>query len=171
MTSFKKNKTKKMILLANLAAVAIVLGIIESRLELVAVPGAKLGLANLVSLVVLYLFSYKEALTITVVRIFMVGILSGVLGAQFVMGLSGGILSITMMAIFKKLKFSTTLVSLLGSISHQTGQILAGIFLIGAKEIVMYLYIMIPIGVVTGFIIGVIAERFLVHYNNNLETK
>ena len=44
MTSFKKNNLGKMILLANLAAMAIVLGIIESRLELFVVPGAKLGL-------------------------------------------------------------------------------------------------------------------------------
>lgn len=171
MTPFKKNSLGKYVLLANLAAVAIVLGIIESRLELVAVPGAKLGLANLVSLVVLYMFSYKEALLLTVIRIFMVGLLSGVLGAPFWMGFAGGVLSITVMAIFKKIKFSTTLVSLFGSISHQIGQVIVGVIILGANEIVYYLYIMIPLGVISGILIGIISERFLIHYNKRLEAE
>jgi len=169
MTSFKKNNLGKMILLANLAAMAIVLGIIESRLELFVVPGAKLGLANLVSLVILYMFSYKEALTVTIIRVVMVGLLSGYIGPPFWMGLGGGILSITVMAILKKIRVGIVLVSLMGSISHQIGQVLISVFILASVEIVMYLYIMIPLGVISGILIGIMAEKFLNHYNKRLE--
>jgi len=166
MDTFNNNKTKKMILLANLTAVAIVLGLIESRLNIISVPGAKLGLANLVSLIILYLFSYKEALIITITRVILVGVLSGSLGAPFWMGLSGGFVSITIMAILKNIKLSTTVVSLFGSITHQIGQIIVGMYVLGAKEIAMYLYIMVPIGIISGVIIGLIAEKFLIHYDS-----
>lgn len=164
MTSSKK--TKKMIMLANLTALAIVLGLIESRLELVVVPGAKLGLANLVVLVVLYMFSYKEAYIVSLTRVFLVAILSGVIGPTFWMGFAGSVLSTTVMSLLKKFKFGTILVSLIGSISHQIGQIIIGIFVLGTSEIAMYLYIMIPLGVITGIVIGLIAEKFLIHYQD-----
>ena len=169
MIPFKNSRIKKMILLANLAAVAIVLGIVESRLEIAIVPGAKLGLANLITLIVLYLFSFKEAFIVTIVRILMVGILSGVLGPPFWMGFAGGIFSVTIMSLFKKAKLSTTLVSLFGSIAHQIGQILVGVQLLGGKQIAYYLYIMIPLGVVSGIAIGFIAEKFLINYNKRFE--
>ena len=47
-------------------AAAIVLSIIESRLEIIPVPGAKLGLANLITLVVLYMYSFKEAVVVNI---------------------------------------------------------------------------------------------------------
>lgn len=172
MESFNNNqKIKKMILLSNLTAFAIVLGLIESRLELIAVPGAKLGLANLVSLVVLYLYSYKEALIITITRVILVGVLSGNLGPTFWMGLSGGLVSVLCMSLLKKMKLSTTVVSLFGSITHQIGQVAIGMKVLGANEIFMYLYIMIPLGIISGIVIGLIAERFLIHYErkNNIE--
>lgn len=171
MESFKNNKTKKMILLANLTAVSIVLGLIESRLEIISVPGAKLGLANLVSLVILYLFSYREALLITITRVVLVGVLSGYLGPPFWMGLSGGIVSVSAMALLKNIKLSTTVVSLFGSIAHQIGQIIVGMYVLGAKEIYMYLYIMIPLGIISGVIIGLIAEKFIIHFEarNNIK--
>lgn len=158
-----KNQIKKMVILANLIAAAIVLSIIESMINIVPVPGAKLGLANLITIVVLYMYTFKEAVVVTVVRVFLVAILSGSLGPTFYMGMLGGIFSITVMGLFKKIGFGIILVSLLGSLSHQLGQIIAGIFIIGAKEIIYYLYIMLPLGVVTGVVNGFIAERFILN--------
>lgn len=161
-------RTKKMILLANLTAFAIVLGIMESWIDILAVPGAKLGLANLVSLVILYMFGFKEAFIVTILRVLLVGLLSGVLGPPFWMGLAGGTFSICMMAILKNLKLSTTVVSLFGSISHQVGQMTVGVFILGSSKILLYLYIMLPLGIVAGIVIGLIAEKFLIHYNKRV---
>ncbi|VEU79661.1 Gx transporter family protein [Haploplasma axanthum] len=164
--SKKKSSIKKMVLLANLTAAAIILSIIESGLQIIPVPGAKLGLANLITLVVLYLYSYKEALLVTLLRIFLTALLSGGLGPTFYMGLAGGVLAITVMAVTKQVKLGVSLVSLLGSISHQVGQIIVGIYVLGSDKIVYYLFLMIPIGIVTGLINGIIAEKFLLNIRN-----
>lgn len=161
-----RNKTKKMVILANLIAAAIVLSIIESRLEIIPVPGAKLGLANLITLVVLYMYSFKEAVVVTLIRVFMVAILSGNLGPTFTMGLSGGIVAITVMGLSKKFGIGIVLVSLLGSIGHQIGQIIAGIYVIGSSDIVYYLYIMIPLGILTGIVNGLIAQKLIINLKN-----
>lgn len=162
---------KKMILLANLTALAIVLGIFERYLDIVPVPGAKIGLANLVILIILYLFSYKEAMVVNIVRVFLTGMLSGAFGVTMVVGLTGAILSLTSMAILKKLGFGIILVSLLGSITHQIGQIIALVFILDTESIIYYGYIMLPLGVLAGILIGIITNNFLKHYGDTIEEK
>lgn len=159
-------KIKKMVLLSSLTASAIILSIIESQLKIIPVPGAKLGLANLITIVVLMLFSFKDAALVTLFRILLIAVLSGNVGPTFFMGMSGGILALLVMGISKKLKLGIILLSLLGSLSHQIGQIFAGIYIIGANEIIYYLYIMLPIGVITGIINGIIAEKFILNLKN-----
>lgn len=172
MMNSNHKKIVKMALLANFTAVAIVLNLIEAQLNFIPVPGAKLGLANLVTLIILYMYGIKEASILTLVRIVVVGLLSGrLLGPTFYMGTAGAISSLIVMGTLKQLKvFGMTLVSLIGSISHQIGQIVAGIFVIGATEVFYYLPIMLPIGVVSGIIIGLIAEKFMVTMKNNERT-
>lgn len=156
-------KIKKMTMLANFIAIAIVLNLIEAQLDFIPVPGAKLGLANLVTLVVVYMFSYKEALIVTIVRIVVVGLLSGrLLSPTFYMSLSGGLLSVVIMVLLKNLNiFGIVLVSLLSSIAHQIGQIAAGVFVIGSSDVIYYLPIMLPVGIIAGVLIGIIAKRFI----------
>ena len=172
MMNSNHKKIVKMALLANFTAVAIVLNLIEAQLNFIPVPGAKLGLAKLVTLIILYMYGIKEASILTLVRIVVVGLLSGrLLGPTFYMGTAGAIASLIVMGTLKQLKvFGMTLVSLIGSISHQIGQIVAGIFVIGATEVFYYLPIMLPIGVVSGIIIGLIAEKFMVTMKNNERT-
>ena len=159
-----RNKIKKMVILSNLIAAAIVLSIIETSINIVPVPGAKLGLANLITIVVLYMFCFKDAVLVSIVRIVMVGLLSGGFASPtFLMGLGGGIVSLIVMGLFKKIGFGIILVSLLGSLSHQVGQIGVGIFVIGSSDIIFYLYIMLPLGVVTGIVNGFISEKFILN--------
>ncbi|MDY0276582.1 MAG: Gx transporter family protein [Acholeplasma sp.] len=165
----KNNKIKKMVLLANLTAAAIILNIIEAQLEFLPVPGARLGLANLITIVVLYMYGFKEGFLVTILRVFIVALLSGRLSQTFWMSMAGGILSVSAMGLLKKFKMGIVLVSLLGSIFHQIGQIVAGIYVIGATEILYYLYIMIPIGVVTGIINGIIGEKLILNLKNKEE--
>jgi len=161
MNSKNSLKLKKMVILSCMIAAAIIFGIIESRLQIIPVPGANLGFANLIVLVVLYLYGLKEGLLTVGIKVFFVALLSGRIGPTFAMSMTGGILALLVMFLFSKIKFGIIFVSLLGSISHQIGQIIAGIYVIGAKEIIYYLYIMIPIGIVTGILNGVIGEKFI----------
>lgn len=154
---------KRMAILANLVAVAIVLNLVEAQLNFIPVPGAKLGLANLVTMVVVYMFSPKEAIMVTLLRIIIVGLLSGRLfGPTTIMGFSGAIVSVIVMIMLKKINvFGVVLVSVISSMSHQVGQIIAGIFVIGSSDVVYYLPIMLPLGIVSGILIGIISERFI----------
>lgn len=160
----KRRQTQKMVLLANLLAIAIVLNIIESLyIRISPVPGAKIGFANIVTLIVIYLYGVKEATVLTVLRILLVSILIGTfLGPTFYLGLGGAVASITVMIILRKLDyFSIVTVSVLGSIGHAAGQILIGIPVLGSSAIIYWLPVMLLISVPAGILTGVIAAKFL----------
>ena len=69
--------TRKMTLLANFLAIAIVLNIIESAIPIIPVPGAKLGFANVVTLIIIYVYSFKDGFALTILRVLLVALLSG----------------------------------------------------------------------------------------------
>jgi heptaprenyl diphosphate synthase len=96
-------KTRKMTLLANFLAIAIVLNVIESAIPIIPVPGAKLGFSNIISLVILYVYSFKDSASLTILRVLLVSILTGkLLGPVFYMSMSGAVFAIIAMGFFKK---------------------------------------------------------------------
>jgi len=157
------NKTRKLTLLANFLAIAIVLSLIESAINVIPVPGAKLGLANVVTLIVIYKYSFKEGLILTIARVLLVSILSGrLLSPTFYMSFSGALLSVMIIGALRKVDYFGILgVSVLGSISHVIGQIFAGIFVIGSAVVIFYLPIMLFLSIPAGVAIGAISKRFL----------
>ncbi len=156
-------KTRKMVLLANFLAIAIVLNIIESAIPVIPVPGAKLGFANVVTLIVLYVYSFKDSSIITLSRVFLVALLTGkLLGPVFYMSFSGSVLAMLAMGLFKKSNFFGILgVSVLGSVFHCIGQVIGGYFVIGSTAIILYLPIMLFLSIPAGVVTGLIAQRFL----------
>lgn len=157
-------KTRKMTLLANFLAIAIVLNIIESLVPVIPVPGAKLGFANIVTLIILYVYSFKDSATITILRVLLVSLLTGrLLGPVFYMSFTGAIFATFAMGFFKKTNFFGVLgVSVIGSIFHCIGQIAAGIFVIGSSAVIFYLPIMLMLSIPAGVVTGLITQRFLV---------
>ncbi|HRX44537.1 MAG TPA: Gx transporter family protein [Acholeplasmataceae bacterium] len=156
-------KTRKMVLLANFLAIAIVLNIIESAIPVIPVPGAKLGFANVVTLIVLYVYSFKDSSIITLSRVFLVALLTGkLLGPVFYMSFAGSVLAMLAMGLFKKSNFFGILgVSVLGSVFHCIGQVIGGYFVIGSTAIILYLPIMLFLSIPAGVVTGLIAQRFL----------
>jgi len=152
-----------MVLLANFLAIAIVLNIIESAIPVIPVPGAKLGFANVVTLIVLYVYSFKDSSIITLSRVFLVALLTGkLLGPVFYMSFSGSVLAMLAMGLFKKSNFFGILgVSVLGSVFHCIGQVIGGYFVIGSTAIILYLPIMLFLSIPAGVVTGLIAQRFL----------
>ncbi len=152
-----------MTLLANFLAIAIVLNIIESAIPIIPVPGAKLGFANVVTLIVLYVYSFKDSSLLTLSRVILVSLLTGkLLGPVFYMSMSGAILAIFAMGFFRRLNFFGVLgVSVLGSVFHCIGQIIGGYFVVGSTAIVLYLPIMLFLSIPAGVVTGIIAQRFL----------
>ncbi|HPX71492.1 MAG TPA: Gx transporter family protein [Acholeplasmataceae bacterium] len=157
-------KLKRAVTLSMMLAIAVVLNIVEYYFTgFIPVPGAKLGLANIVVLIVLYTFGFKEAFAIAVLRVVIASLLSPgrFLSPTFYMALAGGILSVLVMWLFKKVKFfGITGVSLFGSLAHVLGQVVVGYFLIG-EGLLVWLPLMLVLGIITGFLIGLIARQFL----------
>jgi heptaprenyl diphosphate synthase len=156
-------KTRKMTLLANFLAIAIVLNVIESAIPIIPVPGAKLGFSNIISLIILYVYSFKDSASLTILRVLLVSMLTGkLLGPVFYMSMSGAIFAILAMGFFKKTNFFGVLgVSVIGSVFHCIGQVTAGIFVIGSVAVLFYLPIMLFLSIPAGALTGIISKRFL----------
>ena len=157
-------KVQKMALLAVLTAGAIVLGILESFIPSIGIPGVKLGLANILILITLYELGILDALLVDLLRVFMVGLLRGtILSMGFLMSLTGAILSLGIMIVFYILikKFSIIGVSVIGALFHVFGQILVAMLFLGTPYIVLYLPIISVSAIITGIFVGVVARLII----------
>lgn len=154
-------QTRKVILIANLLSIAIVLNIIEMYINIIPVPGAKIGFANIVTLITLFYFGFKEALLLTVLRSVIVFLLYRATFIPFMMGLSGGILAVIVMFTLKKIKLHIITISVIGAIAHSVGQVIMGMFLLETELLYLYLPLMLSIGIPAGIFTGIIAGRFL----------
>lgn len=162
---------KKLVRLSMLLALAIVLSIIESFIPIFNgfIPGLKLGLANIVIVFVLYLFSFKDALYISIMRVILVGILrTGLFSVTFFFSLGGALLSVLAMFLFKKyIKLSIIGVSIVGAIFHSIGQLLVALILINNINWLYYLPILLLSSIVTGLIIGLISKELVKYFETN----
>lgn len=162
--------TKKLTFLGLFAAVAIVLSYVEHLLPPIyaAVPGIKLGLANIVNIFILYKFTVKEAATVTLVRILTVALIFGNF-MTLMYSIAGAVLSVTIMALLKKTKlFSTVGVSIAGGVCHNLGQILVAIAVTATAEIGYYMIFLCISGILSGTLIG-IAGALILKYTKNLK--
>ncbi len=157
----KKDRTKKLTMLAMTMAVAMVLSYIESQIPaFVAVPGVKVGLANIAVIFALYRFGFKEACLVSFVRVLVMSMLFG-LGAIFY-SMAGAVLSLLGMVILKKTGiFSEISVSVAGGVLHNLGQIIAACIILETNAVKYYLPFLILSGVLAGAVIGT-AAGFLV---------
>jgi heptaprenyl diphosphate synthase len=151
-----KEKTKKTAFLGVVTSVALVLSYLEAILPplYAAVPGVKVGLPNLVIIFILYKYSFKEAFSISLVRVLIVALLFGNV-MTLAYSTAGAILSIIVMVLLKKTdKFSTVGVSIAGGVAHNAGQVLVAIFLLDSTQIGYYMIILAITGTIAGVFIG-----------------
>ena len=149
---------KKTALLGMLVALAFVLSYIETLIPVnLGIPGAKLGLANLVVMVALYTLGTKEAFGLSMVRILLTGLTFSSMAAMLY-SFAGGLLSFAVMALMKKTKkLSVTGVSVLGGIAHNAGQIFAAMWMLDTATLIYYLPVLAITGVASGTVIGLLA--------------
>ena len=158
--------TKKLTALSLLAAIALALYAVESALPpIVPIPGIKLGLANIITLVVLWKYSGKDAFLVLFVRILLATMFFGQ-AMSLLYSLTGGILCLLAMFFIKKLLHGhyLYLASMTGGIFHNLGQILVAILLTGVPAVLVYLPFLFLSGLITGLFIGLCAHftlRFL----------
>ncbi|MBR5309945.1 MAG: Gx transporter family protein [Oscillospiraceae bacterium] len=160
-------KTKKVAMLGLTIALAMIMSYIEALVPLsFAVPGIKMGLANIVIIFVLYKFSMKDAVLVSAIRVILVSLLfSNVMAMWY--SLAGAVLSLSVMCILKKTdKFSVIGVSVAGGIMHNVGQIIMAVILLGTEQIALYLPVLIITGTVTGVIIGIVSGLVINRFKN-----
>ena len=151
------------------STLALILSYIESLVPLsFAVPGIKMGLANIAIVFVLYRLGEKEAIAVSLIRLFWVAVLFGSF-MTFLYSLAGAVLSMTVMIILKKSeKFSAVGVSVAGGITHNAGQIIAAVLLMETAQIAYYLPVLVVSGTVTGVIIGIVSALLINKITKNL---
>ena len=157
-------KVQKIALIATLTASAVVIGIIESFIPSIGIPGIKLGLANIVILVTLYELGIIESIFVNVLRVVLVSLIRGtIMSMGFVMSLTGAIFSLGIMILFYLVvkKFSIIGVSVIGAIFHVIGQILIAMIYLGTSGIVYYLPFIALSAIVTGVIVGIVSQLII----------
>lgn len=148
-------------------ALAMIMSYIEVLVPLsFAVPGIKMGLANIVIIFVLYKFGIKEAALVSLIRVILVSLLfSNVMAMWY--SLAGAVLSLSVMWVLKKIdKFSVMGVSVAGGVMHNVGQIIMAIILLGTEQIALYLPVLIITGTVTGIVIGIVSGLVINRFKN-----
>ena len=144
-------------------AIAIVLNVVEMQLSFIPVPGAKIGFANLVTLIVLYIYGFKWAFTVNVLRVVIVAGFFSPKGFDytFYMALTGAVTSVSLMALLKQFtKIHVVTVSVLGAVMHTVGQVAILMISLETLPLIFYLPIMLVISIPSGILIGIIGKRF-----------
>ena len=143
-------------------ALALIFSFVETLIPIhLGIPGVKLGLANLIIVITLYKMGVNEAYILSVVR----GVLAGfIFGNMFsiLYSMAGGLLSLTVMIFLKRTdKFSIMGISMAGGVFHNIGQLIMAAIVLESLSIIYYLPVLLISGVLTGFLIGFIANEML----------
>ena len=151
-------KASKLSLLALSVSLAMILSFVESQIPaMVAIPGVKVGLANIVVVFALYKLGWKYAAVISLTRVFLVGLLFGN-GISILYSFTGAIVSFAAMLLLKKAKvFSTMAVSVAGGVLHNLGQIAMACVIMGTDVLRYYAPFLVLSGTLAGIAIGVLA--------------
>lgn len=159
----------RFIYLGVLTALAMIASYIEVLLPFsVGIAGIKLGLANIVVVITLYVLGEKEAFLVSFVRIFLMGFLFGNM-AGILYSLAGGMLSLAVMIVlFRLRKFSVSGVSIAGGVSHNIGQLTVAVFIVSNLKLLYYLPVLLCAGIVTGLLIGILTREILRRLPRNL---
>lgn len=155
---------KKIVNFSMLLALSIVLSIIESFIPIFngSIPGIKIGLANIVIVYALYNYKFIDVLSLTILRVILVGLLrTGLLSINFFLSLTGAIFSAIMMWIMKKTRLSIIGISVIGSVFHVMGQVVMAIILLNNINVIYYFPYLVIFSIVTGIIIGIISKSVI----------
>lgn len=158
------SKAKQISLCAVLLALALALSYTERFLPLqllIPLPGVKLGLANIVTLIALALLRERYAWLILVGRCFLGAVFGGgITGLLF--SLCGGVLALLAMAIAANTsRFSIYGISIFGAAAHNLGQILAAMVLMRSVYVGAYLPYLLLVAIATGWMTGGICAGIL----------
>ncbi len=143
-------------------ALALICSYVEALIPIpIGIPGVKLGLANLVTVLALYRMGTREALCISVLRIVLSGFLFGN-AFSILYSLAGGLVSFAAMWICRRTKHLHVIsVSITGGLAHNAAQLLVAALLVSSFQILYYIPVLLIAGVLTGLVIGILSQELL----------
>ena len=163
---------RKVAIFGVFTALALIFSYVELLIPInFGIPGAKLGLANLMTVLVLYKMGIKEALALSVTRIILSGFMFGNLFG-ILYSLSGGLISLIIMYLFLKTNlFSNIIISIMGGIFHNVGQLLVAMLFFSSTVFMYYLPYLMLFGILSGIIIGILGEIIYLKIGNQLKKR
>ena len=167
----KNNRTTQTTLLvyiAVLVAQGMVLSFVESLLPVPFIaPGAKLGLANIITVTSIYLLPFSGTLAVVFLKVILMSVTFGSL-SSLLYSLAGGLLSLFAMMSVKKLfkdEVSIIGISVMGAVAHNVGQVAVAAVLIESTLIFMYLPILLLVAIPTGLFVGIVSKMLISYLN------
>ncbi|MDN6291506.1 MAG: Gx transporter family protein [Tetragenococcus halophilus] len=156
---------RKIIFISLLIAQGVVLGLIENMIPypFAFAPGAKIGLANLITIIALFTMSKKDSFLMVCLRLLLTTLLGGNL-STFLYSMSGAMLSYFGMLLVKKIgpKYVSIIgISATGGFMHNVGQLLTASFIAQTWSVLLYLPILSFLGILSGIAIGIAANYLL----------
>jgi heptaprenyl diphosphate synthase len=144
-------------------ALALICSYVEALVPIpIGIPGIKLGLANVVVVILLYTWGWRDAALVSVARVLLAGFFFGSL-YSILYSLAGAALSFAVMLLLKKTKYLHIIsVSAAGGIAHNVGQFLVASVVLENYRILYYLPVLFLVGMCTGVIIGIVAQAVLI---------
>ncbi len=156
-------KTRKLTLMALLTAIALTIFVVENQIPApVPIPGVKLGLANIITLITMVLLGKREAGVVLLVRILMGAMFAGS-PSTLLFSAAGGLLAYLVMCLLVGRFGSDRLwiVSALAGIAHNAGQLLACVLVVKTPGVFAYAPVLAASGVITGVFTGLAAQSLL----------
>ena len=167
----KKMTTKKTAQLGVYIALAMILSYVESLIPVsFGVPGIKLGLTNVVTVIMMYTYGIPGALGVAVLRAVLSGFMFGN-AFSIIYSVAGCVLSFIFMYILKKTNhFAIISVSAAGGVMHNVGQLIVAANVVKTYSVIYYAPVLIIAGVFTGIIIGIVSDEIVKRIGNRMET-
>lgn len=154
---------RKLCTLALLTAAALVIFVAEAQIPpVIAVPGVKLGLSNIIVLLTMYIYGRREGAVVLGLKIVLGSIFSGQL-MSFFYSAAGGILCLGVMSLLKGLLTEKQIwaTSAFGAAAHNIGQMMVAVVVLGTEKLLWYLPVLLVSGVVTGVFTGLCCQLTL----------
>lgn len=161
-TPRKRSTAQAVAHIALMASLALIFSYVEAIIPYnPGIPGIKLGIANIVTLIALYKFGWKDAAAVSAIRIMIAGLLfNGLFGMLY--ALAGAIVSFIGMILLKRTNlFSIVGVSMAGGVLHNVGQLLVASFIIEDARMFFYFPVLLFSGIISGIAIGIAATLVL----------
>lgn len=154
----KKMSVSSLVMIGLCIAFSMVLSFIESQFPpFIAIPGIKIGMANIAVVFILYKMGWKQAVLVSIIRVMLSSVLFGQ-AVSLLYSLAGAVLSLSGMILIKKTdRFSSITVSVAGGVLHNVGQIVAACLITETKQLLLYLPVLLITGTISGIVIGLTA--------------